>query len=299
VLAPILWLTVHTSRRTSRPVVLMSLPHRSTSSWLRPLLVALASLICALASLGCNLALDLDDYPFTAIDADANLDAGDLDDATTDNDVSEDDVGPAPRPQLAFSELMIRVEPPPGESQELGEYVEIVNLGDGPIDPRGVVIEILETNERIEIDRILDSPKERSVVEALQPIAPGGRFLFYRRANAHYAMDDVLDPSASYEFGRWGRPVGLSNFSRSMRLIELEGEFGFVIHDEVAWREGALVDPSGEVAVGRELRENVAFGLLPDRDSGREPSAWCYHRETFSEGPLMGSPGGPTPASCR
>lgn len=249
---------------------------------------------------GCNLAIDLDDYPYTALSPDSDLPADTGADAPAeDTELADTPDAPPGQPVLAFSELMIRVEPPPGESQELGEYVEIVNLGDAPIDPRGVVIEILETNERIEIDRLLDSPKERAVVEALEPIAPGERFLFYRRANDHYVIEEVLDPAASYEYGRWSRPVGLSNFTRSMRLIELQGEFGFVIHDEVAWREGALVDPAGEIGAGRELRENVAFGLRPGERSGREPTAWCYHRELLSEGPLFGSPGQPTPASCR
>ncbi|TXD35978.1 hypothetical protein FRC98_15010 [Lujinxingia vulgaris] len=253
-----------------------------------------------IVSTGCNLAIDLEDYPYRALGPDTDLPVDASADASAeDTDVDDTPDAPAGQPALAFSELMIRVEPPPGESQELGEYVEIVNVGDAPIDPRGVVIEILETNERIEIDRLLDSPKERAVVEALEPIGPGEHFLFYRRASDHYVLDQVLDPTASYEYGRWGRPVGLSNFSRSMRLIQLEGEFGFVIHDEVAWREGALVDPNGETGTGRELRENVAFGLRPGQQSGREPTAWCYHRELLSEGPLFGSPGQPTPASCR
>ncbi|RDV38155.1 hypothetical protein DV096_10095 [Bradymonadaceae bacterium TMQ3] len=266
----------------------------------RPLLWLVLCLSLTWAT-GCNLAIDLEAYPYTALQPDTDLPADAGADAPVEDTDSPDipDADPLARPALAFSELMIRVEPPPGESQELGEYIEIVNLGDAPIDPRGVVIELLETNERIEIDRLLDSPKERAVVEALEPIAPGEHFLFYRRANDHYVIEENLDPTASYEYGRWSRPVGLSNFTRSMRLIELEGEFGFVIHDEVAWREGALVDPDGEIGTGRELRENVAFGLRPGQISGREPTAWCYHRELLSEGPLFGSPGQPTPASCR
>ncbi|RAL22147.1 hypothetical protein DL240_09840 [Lujinxingia litoralis] len=258
---------------------------------------ALAALLLgALVHSGCNLAFDLQDYPYRAPEPDADLHADtELDASHPDGDVD----APPARAALVFSELMIHTEPPPGESRELGEYIEILNQGEGAIDPRVIVIEILETNERIEIDRVIDTAKERAIVEALQPIGPGERFVFYRRNNAYYDIKDTLDPTASYEFGRWGRPVGLSNFSRSMRMIELEGDFGFVIHDEVAWRDGALIDPSGASTASREIRENVAFGLHSEATTGRDPANFCYHRETFSSGPLLGSPGQPTPASCR
>lgn len=248
-----------------------------------------------LLSTGCNLSIDVEDHPYP----DAII--SDPEDAGNPPDARAPDTGPTQGPILLITELMIRPTPPPDFSQELGEYIEIYNAGDEAIDPRDLVIELLETNDRIEVDRFVSSPEEEAVVAGLQPIEPGEFFVFLREDDPSYQITDSLEEGSYYEYGRWQRPISLTNFSRTLRLVEIRGEFQFHIHHQLAWRQGHLTDLDEIFPTELDIRQDIAFGLRPSittAEEARDPANWCYHLQTFSSGPLLGSPGRPTPASC-
>ena len=254
------------------------------------------SLFAALLA-GCNLAVDLENHPYPLpYEPLPEPDAGQA-------DVEEEDGTRAPRigSRLLISELMIRPGPPPDSTLELGEYIELYNAGDVAIDPRNLVIEILETNDRIYVDRLVASPEEEAVVSGLKMIEPGEFFVFVREDHDHYKITADLPDGTFYEYGRWHRSIPLSNFSRTLRLIELYGDFRTFTHHQVGWRDGFLVDLDGVSTVRLDIRQNIAFGLRPgvtDPVEARRPENWCYHLLGFGSGPLLGSPGKPTPSSC-
>lgn len=244
----------------------------------------------------CHLGIDLDDYgyPIPFDPGPSEADVGFEDDV----DIDE---GPSLGPILLITELMIRPSPPPGSTQELGEYIEIYNAGDEAIDPRDLVIEIIETNDRIYIDRLVSTTEEAAVVSSLKPIEPGQFFVFLRQDHSYYGMSDVLETGRYYEYGRWHRSIPLGNFSRTLRLLEIRGEFEFHIHHEVGWRQGSLVDLDGIYTSRLDIRENIALGLRPGITTTKQaadPANWCYHLQRFGDGPLLGSPGRRTPESC-
>jgi hypothetical protein len=246
----------------------------------------------------CHLSIDLEDYPYPL-----PFESPDLGEDAQDAEISPDsDVpDPTPGPLLLFSELMIRPSSPPGSQDELGEYIEIYNAGDVPIDPRDLVIELRETNDRIYVDRLVASPEEEAVVAGLRDIQPGEFFVFLREDHPHYQITAQLEEGMYYEYGRWHRSIPLSNSSLTLRLIEFHGEFRFRIHHEIGWRDGFLVDIDGISSTRLDIRENIGFGLrrdIQDLDSARRPEHWCYHLLGFSDGPLLGSPGVPSPTSC-
>lgn len=257
--------------------------------------LAAALLLCG----GCNLAIDVEDHPYPQPFVEPpEEDAGTVKDVETD---TADASPPTKGPVLLITELMIRPSTPPGESQELGEYIEIYNAGDEPIDPRDLMIELLETNDRIYVDRLISSPEEEAVVTGLRPIEPGGYFIFLRQDDPYYEITESLEEGTYYEYGRWHRSIPLSNFSRTLRLLELRGEFQFHIHHEVGWRQGYLSDLDEISQTRLDIRENIAFGLRPDITDAvkaADPNNWCYHLQRFSDGPLLGSPGRRTPDTC-
>ena len=244
----------------------------------------------------CNLAIDLESYPYPAPFVADPFEP----DASIQEDVFSE---PEPRlgPQLLITELMIRPSTPPDSNVELGEYIEIYNAGDESIHPRDIVIEILETNDRIYVDRLISSPLEQDAVNALQPIEPGGYFLFLRQDDPYYQITDVLKRGSYYEYGRWHRSITLSNFSRTLRLLEVRDDFSFQIHHQLRWRQGYLVDLDEDSPLRLPIREDIAFGLRPSVDdpaAAADPANWCYHLTRFSDGPLLGSPGRRTPDNC-
>ncbi|MBA2661614.1 MAG: hypothetical protein H0U74_04925 [Bradymonadaceae bacterium] len=206
-------------------------------------------------------------------------------------------------PKLIFTELMIRPSQPPHSTQELGEYIEIKNIGDSPADPRKIIIDLIETNDRIEVDRVASSQAERIVLQGLRPIEPGGYFVFVREDSDFYQISFHLAQGSYYEYGVWSRQIGLSNQTRTLSLLYEAEEFEFVKQDEVGWRDGSLVDLSGRTPVGLEILRDIALGLRADKEylDGKdrgEPANWCYHVAAFAPGPLYGSPGAATPGDC-
>lgn len=257
------------------------------------------------AGSGCHLAFDLEAYPYQTVEQEneetGNQGAEGYSEVDLDADGDADDEDAREGPKLLISELMIRPSSPPASGVELGEYIEILNVGDEAIHPREIIIEILETNDRISIDRLISSPEEEAAVASIKAIEPGEYFVFVRTDDPFYEIVPELRPGSFYEYGRWHRSVSLSNFSRTLRLLEVEGDFGFKIHHEVGWRQGFLSDIDETSPVRLDIREDIALGLRPgveDEEEARDPVNWCYHLNRFSGGPLVGSPGRATPQSC-
>ena len=271
----------------------------STLSTSVPQTLSVLSIVAVTAAVGilagCNLDIDVDDYPYSDdAGSTADLDAGSPD---ADTDVAEPAIGPRP----LISELMIEPSTPESTDERIGQYVEIYNAGDEAIDPTDLIIEVLETNDRIRVDTLVDSDEEADVVDGLTEIGPGEFFVFVRRDDPDfYQITDDLDDGSYYEYGRWHRTIALSTGSQTLRLLELHSPTEFEVHHEIGWREGALIEPD-ETVSGKNIRRDIALGLDADVDDGDEaadPANWCYHLHRFSDGPLLGSPGRPSPDSC-
>ncbi|MFU8805010.1 MAG: hypothetical protein ACNA8W_14450 [Bradymonadaceae bacterium] len=267
---------------------------------LRGFLILCTALACAM---GCNLPFDLSDYPYpTPIDP-ADVDTPLQDTSSDGHGADGEDVPPAPQlgPKLIFTELMIRVSPPPDSFQELGEYIEIKNVGDAPADPRHIVIDLLQSSERINVDRIIDSEAERIIVNGLKAVPPGGYFVFVRDDSDYYGITKDLAPGTYYEYGVWNRPIGLPNFTHTLRLLYEVGPFVHEQHDEVGWEQGHLIDMTGVSTENLQIHEDIAMGVRNHRESAKansDPANWCYHVLPFGEGFLYGSPGRPSPENC-
>lgn len=249
--------------------------------WL-PLLLVLAA--------GCNLTLDVDAYPYDGADAGADT-------ATDSADGSTDPVGP----RLLMTEFMLRPQGRADDGQRSGQYIEIYNAGDEAIDPRQLVIEVQETNERILIDVDGDDSDAADAADAVAPIAPGEFFVFIRRDDPTYEITAELADDRYFEYGRWGDDVELSATRQTIRLLEMRGEFEFRIHHQAGWRQGRLVDLSEKSSTTVAIAESVGLGLLSDIDDvedAADPDNWCLHIERFGQGPLYGSPGQPSPSRC-
>lgn len=242
---------------------------------------------------------DLDSYPYPVALPD-DLNQNEAVDEDGDADEPDEEVL-REGPRLLITEVMIRPSPPPHSHVELGEYIEVKNVGDEPIHPRDIVIEVLETNDRIYIDRLITSPEEEEAVSSIGLLYPGEYFLFLREDDPFYGITDVLAAGTYYEYGRWHRSISLSNFSRTLRLLEIKPNFTFEIHHEIGWRQGFLSDLEEISPIRLDIREDIAFGLrrgVEDPEAVGDPANWCYHLQRFSDGPLVGSPGRRTPDSC-
>ncbi len=246
-------------------------------------------LFLLLACTGCHLSIDLEAHPYAD-------EAGD--DVGPDGADASQPVGP----KLLITELMLRPAPLPGGDERLGQYIELFNAGDEPIHPADLILEVLETNERIFVDLDADGdPHAQAAADAVRPIEPGEFFLFIGEDDPHYGITDHLSPGSFYEFRRWGSTVELSATRQTLRLLELRGEFEFRIHHQVGWRQGELTDLSEQSEETVAILENVGLGLqagITDVGQASTPENWCLHIERFGEGPLYGSPGAPSPDRC-
>jgi hypothetical protein len=282
---------MHCKSQTSRPAWHPSGVH---------LAAALGIAAWAMATAGCHLTIDLEDYPYPI----TIWQEGPVDEDVWDTALPDEDTTPStPQlgPMLVFTELMVRVSAPPDSFQELGEYIEIKNIGDAPADPRRIVISLVESNERILVDNVIESDAERFVVQTLKPIQPGGYFVFVRNDSPYYGITRQLSPGSYYEYGIWYRSIGLPNFTRTLRLLYRVDEFIHEQHDEVGWRQGQLVDLTGENSATLAITEDIALGVRPGFENAKantDPANWCYHVLPFGEGPLHGSPGQASPERC-
>ncbi len=276
-------------------------------------LSALLTVCLLAAAAGCNLTLDVEEYPYRAAgDVDGQTDATvadaepDAADTTDSADAADGTDGPDAdskpgEPHLIFTEVMPDVSTPPETSVELGEYIEVKNVGTAPADPRRIIIQLAGSNRRIQVDAFPTDPEERRVFEALEPIEPGGYFVFVREDHDYYGLTDDLPPGSFYEYGRWFDAVPLSNSSRRLQLAYRAAEFELEAHDAIEWASSKLIDPNGDSTATLPVREDVAWGVHPDHEdpaSNDDPAHWCYHADTVGAGVVQASPGAATPSDC-
>lgn len=281
-------------------------------------------LVCLVCSslIGCNLATDLDAYPYRGtiiIDLD--------DDGITPIDMPQTPDMPADLPQDAAPDLpddmppdMIEdMEPPVIKvriteimvdssiegSRELGEYIEVTNIGSGPVDPRKIEIELVGSRT-IAIDPSADDPEEQAILAGLLPIMPRQSFVFIKQDPTQYRITRDMTPGTFYEHGLWSLPdVGLTNTTRTIRLLYRDNPVDLPEElDRVSWLNNKLVEPVDPGATDSlPLVEDVAWSLDPavyDEPTPAASASWCYDGNLLIDSPtiIYGSPGAPLSGPC-
>jgi len=272
-----------------------------------------AFLALALTAGGCNLVFDLDGFPYagsnpedvsvpdvaTDMDTDfAPADMGEEPDSPIDIPDDGPDL-PAELPRLMITEIMINTSPL-GSSGELGEYIEVKNVGSSPIDPRRVSFILhndLGRSNSISIPPPV-TPEQLEMYNALNFIAPGGYFVFIRFAIPELPIESIVGAGNYFDFGTFGTASSIGNSgSRSAELQYFDGD-GFVSMDTVRWAGNALRPSDPEVDTpSLTVVEDVSFGVRPafeHPDLNNTPDNWCLETRPAS-GPdsFIGSPGGP------
>lgn len=272
------------------------------------------------ASFGCNLAFDLDEYPYSEkkVSIDLGEDMG-SDDGPTNNTNNTNNLNnlnninnlnnvnntmdmppdlPVGEPELVITELLINTSAMDNNisTGELGEYVEIKNVGDGPADPRQISFRLLNVGTGSEgtITVALPTTSEQvEVYQGLKVIEPGQYFVFARHVVADVPINDVLEAGTFYDYGRWGEGDSLSNSGE--RLLELQYFNGTEIQqfDSVRWISGNLVPPEGDsptLAIQEDRALSVRGGL--ETTTGNDsPDTWCEESATIGAGIVAGTPG--------
>ncbi len=268
------------------------------------LFVAAVLLMCS----GCNLGLDLDEFPYQGpliINFDAGndtqappTDGGDVTvDLPDEQDISDPPDLPQGEPQLVITELLINTsQTSSGITGEVGEYVEIKNIGGGPADPRAISfsIENIDTASQSLISIPFPSSSEQvRIYGELKDIQPGEYFVFIRYQTDEVPLSDILETGTFFDWGRYGQDASLANGGE--RLLELKYFDGVELQefDRVRWNNGTLVNELGAETVDRPLDEDVALSVVVGEEtpSGNDaPENWCQETTTLA-GNTKGTPG--------
>ena len=248
-----------------------------------------------LALAGCNLSEPANHFAFQELvviwtDTDSPEDLG--------PDEAEEDLAPPPPPNLVITELLIETTRSQTGLGELGEYIEIKNVGEGPADPRFVSFVIVDPESpdvsvgRIQVARAT-SQEEVQVVAGLREIAPGDYFVFVRHELPDALMGPETGPGRYYDYGRYAAGPSLPNdFDR---VIEVRYADGLQVDtfDRVRWRQGEIRPLVGD-GPGLPYPEDVAIGVRKDAEdsvSNDLPENWCLVSPLIGEGPIRGTPG--------
>lgn len=262
----------------------------------------------ALLLSGCNLAFDLEDYPYQGplvVELDLGDDATSTDvgpDAAPGPDVdSEPDIPDLPvgEPNLVITEVLIDTsQMEPGIIGELGEYVEVKNVGDGPADPRNIsfTLENVATSARTSISVPLPSSTEQvKTYSGLKMIAPGEYFVFVRYTTPDVPLDDLLESGRYFDWGRYGQEASLTNSGERLLLLRYFDGQDLTEFDRLRWRSGVLVDSIGSDEVTQPIVEDTSLSLLSEFERPElndDPDVWCLETQAVADGsPVQGSPG--------
>jgi hypothetical protein len=208
-------------------------------------------------------------------------------------------------PKLRFSELMIDSLNEPNNI-ELGEFIEIVNIGEHLADPRRVRIELLSVSQHILVNMSPRDDEGRAVLRGLKPIKTDDHFLFIRQDTERFQITAGLPAGTFYEYGRWGTGnPALANSERTIELTYIDPETEQpVFQDRVSWAAGRLVDVNQTFSNDSlPIIENVSFSLNPSvynaAPSGRARD-WCYETDILPNQVMTrASPGEPLAGTCR
>jgi hypothetical protein len=263
----------------------------------------LATAAITLSCASCNLDLETADYPYQVaivIEEDTGNttpDANDAADASIPEDAGDAGVDMAPpgQPSLVITEVLINTSFEDTALGELGEYVEIKNVGDGPADPRAISMRLTNVGSDQFADIFISTPvsqEQLEVIRTLKPIEPGDYFVFVRYAVEGVPITTTLEEGRSYDVGRFGQGASISNSGE--RVLELRYNDGnnIVISDRVRWRSNDLIAANGDASESLEYQEDVALTVRPEFEDPAEnntPDRWCLSGDIF--GQIFGSPG--------
>lgn len=251
---------------------------------------------------GCNLDLETENYPYQVslvIDEDTGNPGVDVGggDAGADMDV-EPDLGPQGTPELVITEILINTSIMDSTIAlgELGEFVEIKNIGDGPADPRSVSMRLTNVVNSTSGDIFVAtavSQEQLEIIRGLKPIMPGEYFVFVRHGNDEVPVSSVVEAGKYYDFGRYGEGVPLSNSDERVLEVRYNDGEQIIPSDRVRWRNGSLIGSNGSDSVTLSYPEDVSMTVRPEAESASDndsPDAWCLSTSTFG-GRVTGSPG--------
>ncbi len=265
----------------------------------------------ALLAAGCNLDLDTEEFPYRVplvIDDDSgnNGVVPDANNTTTTPDMGmEEDMAPAGTPVLMFTEILINTSIMDSSVAlgELGEFIEVKNVGDGPADPRAISMRLTNIDNETSGDIFVAtavSQEQLEIIRGLRQVEPGEYFVFVRHTTTDVPVMDVLDPGKGYDFGRYGEGVPLSNSDE--RVLELRYNDGenIITADRLRYRNGNLIAANGDAGDSLAYPEDVSLTVRPDSeqpDQNDTPAGWCLSADTFGESIVLGSPG--TAGTCQ
>jgi len=199
--------------------------------------------------------------------------------------------------RLIFTEVMIRTSKrnPSSPNNELGEYIEIANVGDEPAELRRVQIR-LDTS-MVSVLRIDLGPspqaQEMEQYDAIDFLAPGEHFVFVKDEN-----DEITQgvPLGSFFNWHWAQSsLALANKTRQLTLA-YERPMGLSFQDVISWEGDDLVD-QGTMMKDETypVTQDVAFMLDEGAYSaqGNDPtSAWCLAEQIIpGDTGMRGTPG--------
>ena len=262
---------------------------------------------------GCNLSIDTDAYPYQRLTivedtgVDEGTDTSMVADSGQDMDVIEQDMGqdvavdmePVGEPDLMITEILINTsEINALGNGEVGEFIEVKNVGTAAADPRKVSFQITSDTggaQTISVPNPTTSD-QLEVYEALHLIEPGDYFVFVRFVTDGMPLADVLPVGTYFDYGQAGITVALANSGE--RVLTLQYFDGRTIrpHDSVRWSANAL-RPS-DASMGEpslDILEDVSMSVgraFETPVGNNDPSAWC-NEITEVAGPetFFGSPG--------
>lgn len=262
----------------------------------------------------CNLGIDVDDYPYQQVvvipDAgnnnpmpDTGNDMSVEPDAPSDTDLPDmmdmPDVGPMGSAELMITEILINTsEMNALGNGEVGEFVEVKNVGDGPADPRRISFQIASDTGGPQTISVAQptTPEQLEVYTGLQPIEPGEYFVFVRFQADGLPLSQVMEAGTFYDYGRAGVTVALANSGERILSVQYFDGRTIRTHDSVRWSANALrpsdlemAEPSIEVVEDVSLSVGRAFETVTGNDT---PANWCMEfTEVAGPGTFFGSPG--------
>lgn len=260
---------------------------------------------------GCNLGINVEDYPYTLtivedatedipekpdlVDIPKDIPKDETPDLVEDMPDMEKDIPediPKVGVKLIFTEVMIQSKK--RDSNEYGEYVEVVNIGDTDADATKIVIRLDTANGKDIKVRLPPSndPDEQGQFKNLKPIKPGEHFVFVRQDDSNYGVLNAAGVGQGYEWRWTDRTIALTNSGpRKLTLI-----YDVAIQDVVGWTEGKWAG-DGDMPPSTTLLVEEGVSITLDANSytaegNNDPAAWCAADTVFGNDRHLGSPGG-------
>lgn len=259
---------------------------------------------------GCNLGIDTDDYPYqqmivvedTGSDVVADVGADVIEEPDTAPDVIDDvevDEGPVGTPMLVITEVLVNTSEMSGiGAGEIGEFIEIKNVGTAAADPRRVSFQIVSDTAMAQTISVPQPTTEEQVTiqGALQAIEPGDYFVYVRYAAVGLPLGSVLAEGTYYDFGQGGVTVSLANSGERVLSAQYFDGKSVRTHDSVRWSSNALRPSDPELdEPSLEILEDVSLSVGRDfetADGNDTPTSWCVEfTEVAGPGTYFATPG--------